>query len=88
MKRSEMINAIHSKLNEMSDGGLISNYWAKEILFVVENAGMVPPPVELKKRGYNCLCTMREGCPECDPYGKYYENKWEPENETVLPTKA
>lgn len=91
MKRSEMVEKISNTLLgrhcDKPNCDFCENT-ANAILSTAEAAGMLPPPVELKKQGHGCLCTMREGCPECDQYGKYYENKWEKENETLLSPKT
>jgi hypothetical protein len=77
MKRWEMIEIIEKELNDFGDY-FPNNQLASLILKQIEEAGMVPPPpVQLKKTGAGCLCTMREDCVECNPYSKFYENKWE-----------
>jgi hypothetical protein len=79
MKRSIMLEIIEKRLRMRNSGHYSYNSaeHAELILQAIESAGMLPPSVFLKKTGSGCLCTMREGCQECDPYGKYYTNKWE-----------
>lgn len=81
MKRSIMIEIIANRLSHRNSGhySYDAKQHAEEILQAIESLGMTPPPVELKKNTGSCLCTMREGCQECDSYGKYYSNKWENE---------
>lgn len=47
--------------------------------FIEKQLKMLPPKVRIKKTGSGCLCTLREGCPECDSFIKYYENEWNEE---------
>ena len=49
MKRVEAINLINELLIEMTDGYLISNHFAKEILKKLEGSGMLPPKTKKKK---------------------------------------
>lgn len=57
---------------------------AENILSQIEELGMLPPAVRLKKTGKGCLCTMHEGCEECDHSGLYHKNVWEPEIDTLM----
>lgn len=43
MKRSEMVNLIANKLDEMIDNSVETVYWPEEILKLVENVDMLPP---------------------------------------------
>ena len=83
MKRSEMLvhmQRAYGIRHVMVESGYITvKDFMDELLTYMEGKGMIPPAFELKKTGKGCLCSMRDGCEECDPYNKYYENKWEPE---------
>jgi hypothetical protein len=75
MRRSQL----EKEINDWLDSSV--EITGKTILDLLESKGMVPPKILLVKTGKGCLCTMREGCEECDPYGQYFVNKWESENE-------
>lgn len=84
MKRNEMVKSLaisyahHHRM--LITNGVPPKFTlevAEYLLNTIEKLGMLPPPYQLHKTDKGCMCTMREGCEECDQYGKYFNNSWE-----------
>lgn len=76
MKRSKMIQNIANRL----DSGFLSE--AEDMLDLIEQAGMSPPGVKVKKMvakdyKWGAMCSMSCNCEDCNPDFIVYE--WEPE---------
>ena len=82
MKRSEAVKVVIKELEHHVPDHVDLKLLGSGIIYELERIGMLPPHVELKKTGKGCLCTMREGCEECDTLNKYYDNMWESEDDT------
>ena len=80
MKKSEAIKLISDKLNRVDsyfETQEEKNNFAQDILSSLEHSGMVPAVYF----PYDCLHTMRESCPACNPNEYNMYNNWESENE-------